>query len=260
MFISDQRIIVGTKTLFARRWQPISSSSNAPVILLFHESLGCVELWRSFPKKLAIATGLSVIAYDRLGFGRSDAHESKLPLDFVADEAKRHIPLIQSHIGFSNFIACGHSIGGAMALEAAAHFRDRCDAVITLGAQAFVEEQTIVGLKLAKKTFSDYSNISRLEKYHGDKAEWVVNAWLDTWLDPAFAEWTLDKAISLACCPVLAIHGERDEYGSCEHPRRIAGHKGELALLPNVGHVPHRENGEVVIELVTRFLDRYSNV
>ena len=256
MIISDHSIDAGNQTLFARRWQPVATPPTSSAILLFHDSLGCVELWRSFPKKLAATTGLPVIAYDRLGFGRSDARAGKLELDFIENEAASFLPILQKRLGFSRFMACGHSIGGAMAVEAAAQFPEQCRAVVTMGAQAFVEDRTLLGIQAAKETFSEDSNMARLQKYHGDKAAWVVDAWVETWLNPAFAGWTLDKAIALVCCPVLAIHGERDEYGSPAHPRRIAGRGGEFALLPNVGHVPHRENGALVLELITRFLDR----
>lgn len=161
MIVSDHSIDAGNQTLFARRWQPVATPPTRPAILLFHDSLGCVELWRSFPKKLAATTGLSVIAYDRLGFGRSDAHESRISLDFISNEAKSIIPVIQNCLDFSSFIACGHSIGGAMAIEAAAQFPRQCRAVVTLGAQAFVEDQTILGLKLARKMFCEDSNMAQ---------------------------------------------------------------------------------------------------
>ena len=61
---------------------------DAPPIVLFHDSLGSVALWRDFPAVLAQATGHGVIAYDRLGFGRSDPHPGRLSNDFVQTEAR----------------------------------------------------------------------------------------------------------------------------------------------------------------------------
>ena len=93
-----------------------------------------------------------------------------------------------------------------------------------------------------------------LVKYHGDKAGWVVGAWTDTWLAPEFANWNLDGALARIRCPVLAIHGERDEYGSVKHPERIASGRGRAEILRNVGHVPFCENEEHVLDMIRRFL------
>jgi pimeloyl-ACP methyl ester carboxylesterase len=115
-----------------------------PTILLFHDSLGCVDLWRNFPKELAGATSRSVVAYDRLGFGKSDAYFGTLPLTFNADEAITAIQVCEE-LGIKTIIPFGHSVGGAMAIAAAARSPDRCAAVITESTQSFVEDQTLSG-------------------------------------------------------------------------------------------------------------------
>ncbi|MEX5438485.1 alpha/beta fold hydrolase, partial [Enterobacter hormaechei] len=94
-----------------------------------------------------------------------------------------------------------------------------------------------------------------LKKYHGDKAAWVLSAWVDTWLSPAFSHWNLDDTLRRVQCPVLALHGEEDEYGSTAHPAiiaRLAG--GRQALLENCGHVPHREQPHIVLDLTSQWL------
>ncbi len=241
--------------LRARRWfgEPDVSQDLAP-ILLFHESLGCIDLWRRFPENLALATGRPVIAYDRLGFGRSDAHPGKLGAYFIPDEADTIVPLLRDQLEIDRFVACGHSVGGGMAITTAARFPNDCAALITIGAQAFAERQTLDGIRLAKTEFAKPENLGRLKKYHGDKAKWVVDAWIETWLDPAFADWNLNDAIAHVRCPVLAVHGERDEYGSKEHPQRIADGRGTVEILPGVGHVPHRENEPRLLAIIARFL------
>lgn len=244
-------------TVFARQWRPAHEGSGAPAILLFHDSLGCVALWRDFPAALARASECPVIAYDRLGFGQSDPNPETLSLDFVADEAGEAVPLLQAELGFERFIAFGHSVGGGMAVGAATTFPDACLAVITMSAQAFVEDRTVAGLRAAQIVFADAGQFNRLARYHGDKTQWVLDSWLGIWLAPSFADWTLDAALPQVRCPLLALHGKRDEYGSDAHPRRIstlAGGPASMVLLDDCGHIPHREQPSQVLRHVVPFV------
>ena len=245
--------------LFARRWFPASPAADRPVIVLFHDSLGCVELWRDFPQLLCDRTGLEVVAYDRLGFGQSAPFPGQLPQTFIADEAERFFPLLREALGISRFIAFGHSVGGAMASVCAARYREDCLALITESAQAFVEDRTLDGIRLARTQFQEPGQVERLARYHGDKAQWVLEAWTQTWLADTFAGWTLENIVGELHCPLLALHGELDEYGSALHPQRIAalaGDQGEAVILPGRHHVPHREDPDLVLEKVVDYLGR----
>lgn len=235
--------------LFAKSWTPRDSGLATPLIL-FHDSLGCVALWRQFPQLLAETLNRQVIAYDRLGFGRSDRRTDSLSQDFVATEAELYVPLICESLAVSEFIACGHSVGGGMAVWAGARLPRQCRGVITIAAQAFVEERTLAGIRAAEKEFESPDSMSRLAKYHGDKADWVLHAWIDTWQAPSFGDWSLDAALQELRCPQLTIHGEHDEFGSVAHPRRIAGTHGECRILPGVGHNPHRECPELLVDVI----------
>lgn len=252
--VTDHWIDTEGGRLFARSWTP-ADQDKAP-ILLFHDSLGCVELWRSFPQMLAQHTGRTVIAYDRLRFGQSSARAGNLPASFIADEAPASIPLLRARIGFEGFIAFGHSVGGGMALHAAAAFPDTCAGLVTESAQSCVEERTRAGILEARAQFARPGAMDRLARYHGDKADWVLAAWLDTWLSPAFAGWTLDPVLQQVSCPVLVLHGEDDEYGTPAQPMRIAqgvAGRAELELLPGVRHVPHREQEAWIARRVAGF-------
>ncbi|UEM24687.1 alpha/beta hydrolase (plasmid) [Skermanella mucosa] len=252
---AERRIRIGDGSLFAKIWTPEGPEADRPApILLFHDSLGCVDLWRDFPRLLASATGRRVVAYDRLGFGRSDPHPGRLESDFISREARQVVPALCEQVGATDFVACGHSVGGGMAVETAARFPTRCRALVTIAAQAFVEDRTLAGIRAARRGFQDPANLARLARYHGGKAEWVVDAWIGTWLAPGFADWNLDGVLPAVRCPVLAVHGDGDEYGSGEHPRRIAAGRGTAHILPETGHVPHRENPEGLVAAIRRFL------
>src|SRR5581483_8248414 len=161
--------------LYARSWDP-ARAAGAP-IALFHDSLGCVELWRSFPAALAESTGRRVIAYDRLGFGRSDPRTDKLAPDFIAEEAQVFFPALRAQLGFDRFVLFGHSVGGAMAVHCAAFHPQPCEALITESAQSFVEHRTGAGVVEAREMFRQPDQFARLERYQGEKARWVLDAW-----------------------------------------------------------------------------------
>jgi pimeloyl-ACP methyl ester carboxylesterase len=244
--------------LFAKRWSPASIpyDRHAPIVL-FHDSLGCVTLWRDFPERLAQATGRSVIAYDRLGFGNSDPHPGVLHSDFIGDEAHTSFRALRNALALEKFIAFGHSVGGGMAVGCAALHPEACLRLITESAQAFVEDRTIKGILEARRSFQQPGQMDRLTKYHGDKAAWVLSAWTDTWLSADIAHWTLDGDLGRVTCPALLLHGDQDEYGSTRHPERMAaltaGHS-TLHILENCGHVPHREKVTLVLDIVTPWL------
>jgi len=242
-------------TLFAQEWSP-SQAQGAPIILL-HDSLGCVALWRNFPAQLARSTGHRVIAYDRLGFGRSDAHPARLRLGFVEAEARQGFAAVREHLHIDAFIVFGHSVGGGMAVGCAAAFADHCQGLITESAQAFVEARTLEGIRAADLQFAEPGQLQRLRRYHGDKAEWVLRAWVDNWLSEDFAEWSLDALLPQVHCPLLSLHGDNDEFGSQAHPERLVAltsGPGVLRLIPGCGHVPHREQADGVLAEVGRFL------
>lgn len=247
--------------LFARSWTCSDSAVRAVPdrpIVLFHDSLGCVELWREFPAELCAATGRRVIAYDRLGFGQSAPRLGRPALDFVADEAESYFAAVRAQLGFRRFIAFGHSVGGGMAIHCAAAFGAECEALITESAQVFPEDRTLQGIAEAKEQFKDAQQLRRLEKYHGDKARWVLEAWTETWLHPDFAAWSLAGVLPQVRCPVLAVHGTDDEYGSTRHPEligQLCAGPSRVEILADTGHVPHRERPEVVLDLVAGFVD-----
>jgi pimeloyl-ACP methyl ester carboxylesterase len=251
----DVRIRLPQGHLFARIWRP-PQAAGSPIILL-HDSLGSVELWRGFPAALATRTGRPVMAYDRLGFGRSDARDDKLGTDFIADEAETFFPALRAQLGIDRFVACGHSVGGGMAVHCAAQFGASCAALITESAQAFVEDRTLQGIRAAQALFADPAQVEKLGKYHGDKSRWVLDAWIDTWLAPAFANWSLEPILPRVTCPLLAIHGSDDEYGSPRHPEligRLAGGPSRVAVMADTHHVPHREREAAVLDLVVEYL------
>ena len=240
--------------LYIKEWIPAELTTNVPIIIL-HESLGCVGLWKEFPEMLANKLSRRIIAYDRLGFGQSDVRVGSPSFDFIKEEASIFFPEIKSHLSLGKFILLGHSVGGCMSLNIAANDSD-CIAVISISAQAFVEDITIKGIQTTKAVFEKPEQIARLEKWHGHKAKWVLRTWLDTWLSAEFSAWNLNYCLPDVTCPVLVIHGDKDEYGSNLFPDYIVDNVAGLStklIIENCGHFPHKEKTTEVFEAILNF-------
>lgn len=253
----EARIATPSGDLHARRCRPGDAEGTGSPIVLMHDSLGCVALWHDFPARLAEATGREVIAYDRLGYGRSAPYPGPQPTDFIEEEAAS-FGAVREQLALERFVMLGHSVGGCMAAEIAARHADGCEALVTVAAQAFTEPRTLAGIREAEHGFAEPGRMARLEKHHGHKAGWVLKAWVGTWHSAPFAHWTLDASLDGVRCPTLAIHGEHDEFGSLAQPRRIASltpGPAEPVILPDCGHVPHRECPERLIDAIRPFLD-----
>lgn len=254
----ETRVSTPAGDLYVKRWQPQGGACRAPVVLM-HDSLGCVALWREFPAQLTAATGREVIAYDRLGFGRSAPHFQPLTSDFVENEVHAGFAPVHQALGLGDFVVLGHSVGGGMAVMVAASYAVQCKALLTESAQSFVEERTLAGIRTARDNFALPGQLERLARYHGDKAGWVLSAWVDTWLSEPFAHYRLEAALKQVHCPVLVIHGERDEFGSLVHPENIcAWAQGpcETEIIAGGGHVPHRELPEHITRRMAAFLSK----
>lgn len=253
---TDTHLTVKTGTIFARTWTPAILANDIPLVLM-HDSLGCVDLWREFPEALAERLQCPVFAYDRLGFGQSSARTELPSLNFIREEAEQNLPEILDQVGISKFAILGHSVGGSMALVTASRLPNRCQAVVSISAQAFVEDQTVLGVKAARRLFRNDEQLDRMKKWHGEKAEWVVRAWTETWLSPDFASWSLQADLPRVSCPVLVLHGDLDEYGSQRFPDFICQYAGgptEKHILTACGHVPHREKPDEVLAIIVQFL------
>jgi pimeloyl-ACP methyl ester carboxylesterase len=255
--VTSKEMFIDVKggSIYIKKWIPENLKCTSPIVLM-HDSLGCVDLWRDFPEELARSLSCVVIAYDRLGFGRSSVNENTPGINFVWDEADFYFSHIKSAAQFSTYYLFGHSVGGGMSIGIAAT-DNKCIGVITESAQAFVEEITIKGIKEAQTLFQSPEQIERLKKWHGNKANWVLSAWIDVWLSAEFLSWSLEPRIGKVTCPVLALHGDRDEYGSTAFPEYIVGNtagESSMIMIENCGHVPHKEKMDEVINHTKSFI------
>jgi len=237
-------------------WPPPAPSAATPILLL-HEGLGCVSMWRDFPTALAARTGRRVAAYSRLGHGRSGPRPAPYRVDFMHDEARQVVPEVLDTLGVGQAILLGHSDGGSIALLFAALYPARVTALVLEAPHVFVEPISIASITEMKDTYASTDLPARLAKYHGASTEGAFRGWNDIWLHPEFAAWNIEDVLPDVSCPTLVVQGTDDEYGTArqvEAIRQQAGGRVETVWLPACGHSPHRDQPEAVLTSIAAFL------
>lgn len=231
---------------------------DKPTLVFLHDSLGCVQLWRDFPEKLAEASQCNLLVYDRPGYGKSAPMPTyKRPVAYLEEEATVLNELL-AHLEIDQAILFGHSDGGSIALITASNYPKRIKAVICEAAHIFVEEVTLKGIREAMEAYTTTDLAVRLQKYHGDKVDTLFKAWTLTWTRDDFRSWNIEKLVSKISCPLLFIQGEADEYGTLEQVfktiRQVSG-RSEHYLIPDIGHTPHKEAPELTLNAARHFIE-----
>jgi pimeloyl-ACP methyl ester carboxylesterase len=229
----------------------------APLVVFLHEGLGSVSMWRDFPRRLCEDHGFSGFVFSRYGYGGSTARPrgERWAPDFMHRQADEVLPALFAHAGIERPWLFGHSDGGSIALLYAAAFPQALRGAIVLAPHIFVEEISVTSIRQARETYLSTDLKQKLARYHADpdSAFW---GWNDVWLSPAFRDWSIAQEIRTIACPLLAIQGLADEYGTLEQVRGIARAVPQTRLLelPQCGHSPHKDQPDAVIAAATLFV------
>lgn len=228
---------------------------SAATIVVLHEGLGSIALWRDFPVALAARTGYGVLVYSRCGHGASEMQAEKRPVTFMHHEGEVVLPELLHKVGIVRPILLGHSDGGSIALIFAGRYPDRTRALILEAPHVFVEDLSIKSIAAAKVAYETTNLRARLGCYHAhvDATFW---AWNDSWLNPQFRAWNIESYLGSIRCPVLCIQGEEDEYGTRAQVDTVVAKVpgAELLMLPNCGHSPHRDQREATLAKMAEFV------
>lgn len=243
--------------LEVRCWGP--PPSEAATIVLLHEGLGCVGLWRDFPARLAEATGLGVLAYSRRGYGRSSICDLPRKPDYMHVEAEGDLPWVLAAFGIKRVILVGHSDGASIAtIYMGSEQQSIIEAGALIAPHFFVED---VGLESIEQAFSSFRTTDlrdRLARHH-DNPDAAFLGWSGAWLDPDFASWDITDRLGALRAPILAIQGDEDQYGTqaqltCLRENCVS--PVDIALIPGCKHAPHAEKPDEVLSLIANFLRR----
>jgi len=240
----------------ALEYQWIGGPDSAPTLVFLHEGLGSIAQWRDFPARVAQAAGCRALVYDRYGYGNSDILvEDRVGVDFMHREALLFLPEIFKELKIENPVLVGHSDGASIALIHAGSGHP-VRGIAAMAPHVFVEEHGLKSIRSAREEFETTYLAERLERYHRE-ARRSFHLWNDAWLAPAFKDWNIEEYLPRIRCPVLAIQGEGDEYGTMAQLDAIARQAGgpcELLKLPDCGHSPHKDQPEKVLGSVSGFI------
>lgn len=237
-------------------YELIDGDSRKPLLVFLHEGLGSAAMWKGFPERLCAATGCAGLVYDRLGYGQSSAFAAARTIHYLHQYALFELPEVLRRLAPGReHIVVGHSDGGSIALIYAAGRPEGLRAVVTAAAHVFVEDMTLAGIRTAVDAHGA-GKLRGLARYHGAKAGQVFFAWADTWLAPPFRHWNIEYLLPAIACPLLAVQGRDDQYGSGAQLDAIgSGVPGARQLvLPACGHSPHLEQPEATVHAMADFI------
>ena len=234
------------------------SGAALPTLVFLHEGLGSIRQWRDFPRQVAKSTGCRALVYDRYGYGNADVlAEDGVGVDFMHQEALKTLPEVLSKLKIDNPVLVGHSDGASIALiHAGAGHPVR--GVAVMAPHVFIEDICVNSIREASEQFETTDLPQRLGKYHRD-ARKTFYLWADAWLDPGFKDWNIEEYLPGVRCPVLAIQGEDDEYGTLaqlDAIRRQVNGSCDLLTLPQCGHSPYRDQPEKVLISLEEFIGK----
>jgi pimeloyl-ACP methyl ester carboxylesterase len=233
----------------------VTTGSDRHPIVMLHEGLGSIDMWRDFPQQLASTVDRDVVVYSRYGHGRSDALRERREVGYMQHEARVALPEVLAALGIAQPVLFGHSDGASIALIYAATFPGASEGLVLEAPHVFVEPLTVASIANIKEQAAKSDVLAKLARYHDD-APSTFWGWNNIWLDPDFLAWDITGTLTSITEPILMIQGRDDEYGSPQQLAAVAEAvpESQSVLLEAGGHSPHRADPNAVLELTRAFL------
>jgi pimeloyl-ACP methyl ester carboxylesterase len=246
-------------------WIAAERGADAPLVVFLHEGLGSLAMWKDYPQRLCNACGCRGLVFSRAGYGRSTprAPGQRWPVDFMHRQAQAVLPRLFERLGVGSDgnppWLLGHSDGASIALIHAAAFPDAVAGVVAIAPHIFVEDLSLASIVAARDAYRSTDLRARLARYHDDPDS-AFFGWNDVWLDPAFRDWSIEPVLGRLQCPILAVQGEADEYGTLAQVTGIRARvpHSELVVLADCGHSPQRDQPEALTRAVAGFIARHA--
>lgn len=232
--------------------------ADRPVLILLHEGLGSVSLWRDFPDLLASATGCAVLVYSRAGYGKSSPASLPRPLTYMHDEAVDVLPHIIAQLQGRDHVLVGHSDGASIAtIYAGSKPLPGLKGLVLMAPHVFVEDISVEGIRTARDAWKSTNLRDRLKRHHGENVDTAFLGWNDSWLHPDFRTWDITGFLPLIIAPVLAVQGRDDDYGTLVQLEAVeqacTGGVTKL-ILDDCGHAPQKDQTAAVLDAICSFV------
>ncbi|MDA0238238.1 MAG: alpha/beta hydrolase [Proteobacteria bacterium] len=260
MRITNSVFDIDDKRLEYRCIEPNNSTSTTDALVMLHEGLGSIELWKSFPEDLAKATGCRVFVYSRYGYGRSTPLSEKRPVEYMHYEALNILPNFLKHIGVVCPILIGHSDGASIALIHNGGGHD-VNGLVLMAPHVFVEDRAVQSIEQARVAFEKTELPKKLDRYH-DNVESAFWGWNDVWLSSEFKSWNIEKYVANVSCESLLIQSDTDPYGTLaqiEIIEKLSPAPTQRVLLEDCGHSPHVDQPRITLENIVHFVEDILN-
>jgi pimeloyl-ACP methyl ester carboxylesterase len=116
----------------------------------------------------------------------------------------------------------------------------------------------VVRIAEAKIKFETTDLATKLARHHRDATR-TFWGWNNIWLHPDFRRWNIEEYLPRITCPILAIQGLDDQYGTMAQVDAIARQSGgpvEIVPLPDCRHSPQRDQPTTTLEAIVKFVNR----
>ncbi len=240
--------------------------ADAPLAVFLHEGLGSVAMWKDWPQTLCDRLGMRGLVYSRPGYGRSTPRprDVKLPVDFMSVQARDVLPALLDALDVNaaerkRMWVIGHSDGGSITLLYAAAFPDALAGAVVIAPHVFVEDISVDSIAEAKTAYEQADLRSKLARHHDD-VDSAFYGWNDIWLSNAFRSWQIIDELDCIRCPLLAVQGNDDHYGTMAQIDTIAQRAAQTQLtkLDHCGHSPHRDAPHVLNDAIAVFVGKHT--
>lgn len=233
----------------------LPGAADAQTLVMLHEGLGSIGLWRDLPQRLHERTGCSVLAYSRHGNGFSSVLDGPRNARYMHDEGLIVLPALLEWARIDRPLILGHSDGASIALIFAGAYPLRAKGLVLLAPHVFVEPCSLHGIATIAQEYRAGPLRERMARHHRD-VDRTFFGWNDIWLDASFRDWNIEAYLPAITAPVIMVQGRNDEYGTMlalDAIERGLSVRADRIQLDRCGHSPQRDRPAAVESVIAAF-------